>query len=101
LTAGEASRVPVFADATWLDGWPRADDPTPPDLRTGDSGRQGPGQAPRENMMGRFTVARHGRGVNVAFLDGHADTVPLERLKRLKWHHDFPYQDWSPPLPRE
>ena len=99
--APEASLVPVFADATWLDGWPRADDPTPPDLQTGDAGRQGPNRAPRENMIGRFTIARHGRNVNVVFLDGHGDTVELSRLKRLKWHSGFVYQDWVPALPKD
>ena len=91
--------VPVFADATWADGWPRADDPSPPDLVGGDRKRQGPEQAPKENMMARFAIARHGRGINVVFLDGHAGAVPLDDLKRLKWHKDFAYRDWNPPLP--
>lgn len=97
--SGGGESVPVFADCTWTDGWPRAEDVTPPDLIDGDRAEQGPGKAPQENMMARFTVARHGHNINVGFLDGHGRTVPLDELKRLRWHNGFVYQDWSPPLP--
>ena len=96
--AGGAGDIPLFADATWVDGWPRAEDPAPPDLLNGDRARQGPTLAPKENMMARFTIARHGRSINIVFLDGHAQPTPLTGLKRLKWHNGFAFQDWSPPL---
>jgi prepilin-type N-terminal cleavage/methylation domain-containing protein/prepilin-type processing-associated H-X9-DG protein len=101
LSSGESPLIPVFADATWVDGWPRADDPTPPNLVTGDRDRQGTWKAPNENMLGRFTIARHGLRINIAFSDGHADTIPLENLKRLKWHEGFAYTDWTPALPKQ
>jgi prepilin-type processing-associated H-X9-DG protein len=100
-SAKESSLVPVFADAAWLDGWPRVDDPTPPNLTDGHRSQQGPGVAPKENMMGRFTIARHGKAINIVFLDGHGERVELVRLKRLNWHNGFVYQDWAPPLPRK
>jgi prepilin-type processing-associated H-X9-DG protein len=96
---GNPTQVPVFADCTWNDAWPRADDPTPPNLTDGDRPRQGPGQAPHENMMARFTIARHGKSINACFLDGHAEVVPLDGLKRLQWSSHFAVQDWDPPLP--
>lgn len=96
-----AGGIPVLADATWMDGWPREVDPTPPDVITGDRGQQGPNLAPNENMMARFTIARHGAGINISFVDGHAETTLLDRLKRLQWHQRFVYQDWAPPLPRQ
>jgi len=99
LLAGGATNVPVFADCTWDDAWPRSDDPTPADLSTGDRPHQGQQLAPRENMMARFAIARHGRSINVAFLDGHAEAIALDQLKQLKWHEQFAYQDWQPPLP--
>ena len=99
LLASGATNVPVFADCTWNDAWPRSDDPTPPDLNSGDRSHQGPQLAPQENMMARFAIARHGRSINVAFLDGHAEAVALDQLKQLKWHEQFVYQDWQPPLP--
>ena len=99
ISSKAAESVPVFADATWTDGWPRAEDPTPPDLTGGDRANQGPEKAPKENMMARFTIARHDRAVNVAFLDGHAERVRLDGLKRLQWHRFYVPRDWDPPLP--
>jgi prepilin-type N-terminal cleavage/methylation domain-containing protein/prepilin-type processing-associated H-X9-DG protein len=99
--SGNSSLIPVFADATWVDGWPRGEDPPPPNLVTGDHDRQGTQMAPNENMLGRFTIARHGRKTNVAFVDGHSDTLPLDDLKRLKWHEGFVYTDWNPALPKQ
>jgi prepilin-type N-terminal cleavage/methylation domain-containing protein/prepilin-type processing-associated H-X9-DG protein len=98
-SASESTRIPVFGDATWPDGWPRESDPTPPNLTDGHRATQG--QAPNENMMGRFTLARHGKQINVAFLDGHGETVPLENLKQLKWHNQWKPGPWSPRLPRQ
>jgi prepilin-type N-terminal cleavage/methylation domain-containing protein/prepilin-type processing-associated H-X9-DG protein len=99
VLGGNPALVPMFADCTWLDAWPRASDPTPPNLRDGDRRRQGQRFAPHENMMARFTIARHGKSINVIFVDGHAESVPLDGLKRLQWSSQFVYQDWDPPLP--
>ena len=101
LGSAESSLIPVFADSTWSDAWPRANDRTPPNLITGDHDHQGMGRAPAENMMARFTIARRGKAINVSFIDGHAETIPLDRLKRLKWHEGFVYQDWGPALPAQ
>ena len=43
----------------------------------------GSGRAIANNVC----IARHGRAVNVAFLDGHARTVPLAELWRLRWNN--------------
>jgi prepilin-type processing-associated H-X9-DG protein len=37
----------------------------------------------------RIVIARHYMAINVAFLDGHATTVQLPDLWRLKWHRDW------------
>lgn len=34
-----------------------------------------------------FCIPRHGRAINVLFLDGHARTVPLTELWQLKWNN--------------
>ncbi|HWE97352.1 MAG TPA: type II secretion system protein [Tepidisphaeraceae bacterium] len=94
----ESNLVPLFGDCTWADAWARETDPTPPNLIDGDRSSQGH-DAPNENMLGRFTITRHGRNINVAFVDGHAETVHLESLKHLKWHAGFVNQEWTPPLP--
>ena len=39
--------------------------------------------------MSGFCMARHGRAINVVFLDGHARTVPLAELWKLKWNRRF------------
>jgi prepilin-type processing-associated H-X9-DG protein/prepilin-type N-terminal cleavage/methylation domain-containing protein len=97
-TSAEASRIPVFGDCIWPDGWPKASDPTPPNLQTGDRARQG---SSPENMAARFTIARHDRKVNIGFLDGHAESVILDDIKQLKWHNGFQPQAWNPLLPKK
>lgn len=104
MTRADSGRVPVFADCTWVDAWPRADDPTPPNLTDGDRPRQGMQFAPHENMMARFAISRHGQGpgagISACFLDGHAEPVPLSGLKRLQWSSHFAPAEWDPPLPQ-
>jgi prepilin-type processing-associated H-X9-DG protein len=36
-----------------------------------------------------FCVARHGRAVNIVFLDGHARRVELEELWKLHWSNEY------------
>ena len=98
VASSDTSRIPVFGDCIWPDGWPKATDPTPPNLQTGDRARQG---ASPENMMARFTLARHDKRVNIGFLDGHAESVLLDDLKQLKWHNGFQPQAWNPLLPKK
>jgi len=38
------------------------------------------------NNWRRIMVARHAFAINVAFADGHAETVQLPDLYRLRWH---------------
>ena len=84
----DAVNVPLFGDAIWPDSWPRPTDPAPANLRNGDyPSRQG--NAPNENMMGRYCIARHKKAVNLVYLDGHAANVPLEDLWNQKWSNKF------------
>jgi prepilin-type processing-associated H-X9-DG protein len=96
-----ASRVPFVGDGTWVDAYPLESDATPPDLRTGDRWHQGGEHGSHENMLGRFTIARHHQTINVGFLDGHAEAVKLSELKRLTWHEGWKPRDWVPALPVE
>jgi prepilin-type N-terminal cleavage/methylation domain-containing protein/prepilin-type processing-associated H-X9-DG protein len=97
----ESSRIPVFADCIWPNGWPRDTDTPPMNLTNGS--RLNKGSAPNEHMMARFTIARHDKNISVAFLDGHAEHVQLARLKTLKWHEDFNYDEtfWPSLLPKK
>lgn len=92
-SAKGSAEIPLFGDAMWFGAWPKHTDPPPANLR-------GSPPPPEENQMGRFCIARHRRTINITFLDGHAENVPLERLWQLKWNAVFqPREDIT--LPRE
>jgi prepilin-type N-terminal cleavage/methylation domain-containing protein/prepilin-type processing-associated H-X9-DG protein len=95
------SRTPAFGDGVLFDASgpyfparPRATDRPAGNLVTGGAG------------MGAFTIPRHGSvppnippgyppgsklpgAINLAFYDGHAETVQLEKLWKLSWHRDY------------
>ena len=101
MSSKDGALIPVFADCIWPNGWPRDTDTPPPDLTTG--ARNNRGSAPNEHMLARFTIARHDKAINAGFLDGHAEAVPLTRLKQLKWHEGFNYDGatWPQRLPKK
>jgi prepilin-type N-terminal cleavage/methylation domain-containing protein len=96
------TQTPFFADCVWVDGWPLATESPARDLYTGANGG-----------MPRFTIARHGGkgasaaprnvvprqtlvgNINVALVDGHAESVQLEDLWTLTWH-----KGWRRPIRR-
>lgn len=95
------SRTPAFGDGVLFDASglyfparPRATDRPAGNLLTGGAG------------MGAFTIPRHGSAppniapgyppgsklpgaINMAFYDGHVETVQLEKLWTLSWHRDY------------
>ena len=81
---GRTAFIPVFADGLTPEVAPRPTDPAPFDLTSGMIGQ----------MMGNMCIQRHGKAVNVSFLDGHAETVRLQKLWTLDW-----YKDWRAPNP--
>ena len=92
VSGKESTQVPAFADAAWIDAWPKSADAPPANLS--DGGYSSPGDILRNNTIQRFALARHGRAVNIVFLDGHAATVPLAELWTLKWNGK-----WQAPSP--
>ncbi|QOV91376.1 type II secretion system protein [Humisphaera borealis] len=78
MNARGPDEIPVFADAAWVDGWPRETDPLPPDFWLGSQSGQ--------SNMGRFLTWRHGKWTNLVFLDGHAAKLELGELYRLRWN---------------
>jgi prepilin-type processing-associated H-X9-DG protein len=113
------SATPVLADAVWGAAHPREDDLPATDL-TGRGELLGTADLPEGGVffmltsvsMRAFTIPRHGSyshrpstnhppweilpgGINVAFYDGHAEFVRLERLWQLRWH-----RTWDPPTKR-
>lgn len=82
------TEVPVFYDAVWIEnvnqvnGTPTGSPgpPAPPPDLTGSKAPAGTG-----NNHWRFMLARHGRGICMAFADGHAKWVSLEDTYQQKW----------------
>jgi prepilin-type N-terminal cleavage/methylation domain-containing protein/prepilin-type processing-associated H-X9-DG protein len=81
----QPTRVPAFCDSSWVDGWPFTGDGPPPagadtayDSQFGYSGYFA-------SQLARFCVNRHGRRVNIAYVDGHQETVKLEALWQQRW----------------
>jgi len=88
LPARESSNVPAFADSAWVDAWP-FDSEMPGDLVTGNVGG-----------MPRVCIKRHNkRFTNVSFLDGHAESVILPNLWKLKWSKVFDTNTTPPRMP--
>ena len=65
---GTPDNAPIFADCLWVDGWPMENNALPPTY-----------QGANNSSMARFCIDRHNGGINVAFNDGHARTVPPSR----------------------
>jgi len=78
------NNVPVFADSTWHDAWPRDTD-TPMQTRDGflitDQGTTG--------EMNHFCIDRHKGFVNFLFMDWSVRRVGLKENWTLKWHRAF------------
>ena len=68
---------PLFADGRWVDGQPNNTDTILPSyIPNGNNGV----------AIGRFTLYRHGNGINVLFYDGHSEFVEALLVNRLMWH---------------
>jgi prepilin-type processing-associated H-X9-DG protein/prepilin-type N-terminal cleavage/methylation domain-containing protein len=93
----QAANTPSFFDCSWHDAWPMnfkmgattVLDQPPATAQQTIAGTQyndsiGATSAGL-SMMDRVCMARHGRAVNVVFLDGHATTAQLADLWKLQW----------------
>jgi prepilin-type N-terminal cleavage/methylation domain-containing protein/prepilin-type processing-associated H-X9-DG protein len=96
LSAKFPASMPLFGDCVWdSGGWPGGlqDGMHPPPPANPN--------APiwTEGFLARFAMYRHGRGVNLAFADGHAARQQFETLWSLKWHNGYaPHSGppWTP-----
>jgi prepilin-type processing-associated H-X9-DG protein len=91
-----AAETPHISDGIWPNAWPKSEDNI---IAGGNnsliynlffSATTAPGGPGGSMQIGndwrRIMVARHGFAINVAFADGHAETVQLPDLLKLKWH---------------
>jgi len=82
--SGPANNIPVFADSTWHDAWPRdTDEPPalPDDFGSGNKGTS--------NEMSHFAIDRHNGVNNFLFMDWSVRGVGLRSIWGLKWHRNF------------
>jgi prepilin-type N-terminal cleavage/methylation domain-containing protein/prepilin-type processing-associated H-X9-DG protein len=83
-----SSEVPAFYDCVWIDnqgmvnGTP-TQQPTPPTDLFGARSPKNSGSG--DNNHWRILIARHGRGINMCYADGHAAWVQLEDTYQQKW----------------
>jgi len=91
------SSNPTFADSVWSEVYPFEVDEPSINLFTGESQQAGLGgiaiprhAAPLSAATTKFILTNKLPGaVNVAFADGHVESVPLEKLWSLKWRRDW------------
>ena len=79
--------VPSFGDSTWPDaGWVEETDTIPPEEE-----RHSPESSDRTGgWIRRFSMNRHGDGINLAFMDGHGEkAVEVDELLSFKWHKNW------------
>ncbi len=94
----KSAETPFIGDCIRLDAWPQPKDQGPVDgnysLNAGQQSYVG-------NNMGRFVINRHGRNVNMAFMDGHASAMPLRDLWALNWYNGWTTPDSLPAFPAQ
>ena len=103
--------TPIFADAMWVDGWPKSTqnfiDDIPANYDLTKEVRDSGSGSPARNHIRRFVMDRHFGSINVSFADGHAEPVELKELWSLTWHknweiqHDMTRTDGSPIYPQQ
>lgn len=80
LSDGNPSKAPLYADCTWVDGWPMEFDHLPPNY----NGSYGAGADYRQ--MARFAIDRHNMKINLVMGDGSGLTKHVDDLWELEWH---------------
>ncbi len=85
------SNVPAFFDCFRFDAWPEDDSSVPNAEQTlnGQYSRAGG----TDYSMHRVCVDRHDKAINIGFVDGHVEKVPLEDLWQFKWNRKFQTQN--------
>ena len=76
------SLTPMFADAIWVDAWPKDTDTCPSNFNLDGNKNNG-------GKMSMFIINRHDDRINVSFVDGHLGDIKLEKLWSLKWYNNF------------
>ena len=85
--------TPFFLDALWWELWPTKDELPPTDLYYGDKatglGRCGLARHPLARNAKASPAQTLPSGIDMAYADGHADRLPLQRIKTVLWHKNY------------
>jgi prepilin-type processing-associated H-X9-DG protein len=96
-TTGPQGQTPLFADCMWVDSGCGPGDTlanqseTGMDVNYGPWGINGVGGSPcgTTGSVVRWCLARHGRGINMVYMDGHASRVQLVNLLQQYWYPNY------------
>jgi prepilin-type processing-associated H-X9-DG protein len=87
LPAKGSTEIPVFADCSFVNSWPRETDAVPTNLMSPVTDAN---LTSGSNVgMPRFCIDRHKKAINVVFLDGSARRVLLGELWSLQWSKQY------------
>ena len=82
------SNTPFLGDGAWAWGRPKATDTLPDDLLDPLAGLEGQ-WPPKNGEMAVWCLERHGKGINMAFVDGHVQRIRPKQLWTLDWYDTF------------
>jgi prepilin-type N-terminal cleavage/methylation domain-containing protein/prepilin-type processing-associated H-X9-DG protein len=90
----QSALTPFFFDCIWPDTWPKMTDVPPTDLFNGYvNSALGRCVIMRHPSPKRGATARSGQplpgAINMSFVDGHAEKLPLQKIKIPLWHRDY------------
>ena len=92
----------MFFDCNWRHAWPKDSGGTAADGQGAAPActleDNGPQTTAGPHTMQRLLMDRHNMAINVGFLDGHGETVPLVKLWSLNWATNSVPQS-GPPTP--
>jgi prepilin-type N-terminal cleavage/methylation domain-containing protein len=89
LAGAKSEVIPLLADCCWPWNEPLTSDAVPTNLQYPEVGSNG--------LMRMYCIDRHNVGVNMVFLDDHAERVQLADLWKLKWSEGSRPRDVSVP----
>ncbi len=89
----QSALTPFFFDCIWPDTWPKMTDLPPADLFNGNVNTALGRCVIDRHPTPKRTTARSGQrlpgAINMSFVDGHAEKLPLQKIKTVLWHRDY------------